>query len=83
MPLLPDIWWTYNQAKTAILEQFGNADTIITLKTKFLTIEIEQDETLNSFGDRFYHQAQVLIESKAIANYDTKNAMIHAVKSHS
>ena len=60
-----------------------NADTIITLKTKFLTIEIEQDETLNPFGDRFYHQAQVLMGSKAIANYDTKIAMIHAVKSHS
>lgn len=44
MPHLPENWWTYTQAKTAILEQFGNADTIITLKTKFLAIEIKQDE---------------------------------------
>ena len=35
MQHLPDNWWTYTQPDTAILEQFGNADTIITLKTKF------------------------------------------------
>ena len=78
IPRLPERDWTYDEAKCAVLEEFGGEDILYTKKSEFSSIKFKRHESLNEFADRFYHNAQVLLGSHTIKRFDVRAAMRQA-----
>ncbi|KAJ9059354.1 hypothetical protein DSO57_1003179 [Entomophthora muscae] len=57
MPSLPAGNITYQDARSAILREFGSTVYMIERKDIFSDIEFKTNETFSKFGDQFYHEA--------------------------
>ena len=51
MPHFTTNHWTFNEAKDAIITEFGNAEQVATKKMEFLGIEFNRGESLADFAD--------------------------------
>ncbi|KAJ9082753.1 hypothetical protein DSO57_1001819 [Entomophthora muscae] len=80
MPSLPAGNITYQDARSAILREFGSTFCMIERKDLFSDIEFKTNKTLSKFADQFYNEAQVLLGASAIVEHNTKLAMKNAVK---
>lgn len=80
MPYLLDGIWTYKQAKEAVLKEFRSPEKLATSKMKFFNIEFKPSKTLVEFADCLYHEAQILVESGSMTDFDSKIAMEHTIK---
>ncbi|KAJ9089147.1 hypothetical protein DSO57_1015862 [Entomophthora muscae] len=80
MPSLPISDITYQDAKMAILREFGSTVCMIKHKNLFSDIEFKTNETLSEFANQFYHEAQVLMGAGAMMEHNAKLAMKNAVK---
>ncbi|KAJ9076449.1 hypothetical protein DSO57_1026116 [Entomophthora muscae] len=79
MPSLPAGNITYQDARSAILREFGSTVCMIEHKDLFSDIEFKTNKTLSKFADQFYHKAQVLLGAGAMVEHNTKLAMKNAV----
>ncbi|KAJ9062820.1 Cleavage and polyadenylation specificity factor subunit 4 [Entomophthora muscae] len=79
MPSLPAGNITYQDARSAILREFGSTVCMIEHKDLFSDIEFKTKKTLSKFADQFYHKAQVLLGASAMVEHNAKLAMKNAV----
>ncbi|KAJ9082341.1 hypothetical protein DSO57_1005483 [Entomophthora muscae] len=70
---------TYQDARSAILREFGSTVCMIERKDLFSDIEFKTNKTLSKFADQFYHKAQVLLGAGAMVEHNAKLAMKKAV----
>ncbi|KAJ9086481.1 hypothetical protein DSO57_1003815 [Entomophthora muscae] len=70
---------TYQDARSAILREFGSTVCIIEVKDLFSDIEFKTNETLSEFANQFYHKAQVLLGAGVMVEHNAKLAMKNAV----
>ncbi|KAJ9075916.1 hypothetical protein DSO57_1031122 [Entomophthora muscae] len=80
MPNLPAGNITYQDARSAILREFGSIVCMIEHKDCFSDIKFKTNKTLSKFSDQFYHKAQVLLGAGAMVEHGTKLAMKNTVK---
>ncbi|KAJ9078652.1 hypothetical protein DSO57_1004609 [Entomophthora muscae] len=80
MPSLPAGNIAYQDARSAILREFGSTVCMIERKDLFSDIEFKTNKTLSKFADQFYHEAQVLLGAGAMVENNTKLTMKNAVK---
>ncbi|KAJ9088971.1 hypothetical protein DSO57_1017752 [Entomophthora muscae] len=71
---------TYQDARSAILREFGSTVCMIECKDLFSNIEFKTNETLSKLTSQFYHKAQVLLGASAMVEHNTKLAMMNTVK---
>ncbi|KAJ9070676.1 hypothetical protein DSO57_1005204 [Entomophthora muscae] len=71
---------TYQDAKSAILREFGSTVCMIEHKDLFSDFKFKTNETLSEFANQFYHKAQVLLGAGAIVEHNAKLAMKNTVK---
>ncbi|KAJ9048644.1 hypothetical protein DSO57_1032893 [Entomophthora muscae] len=80
MPSLPAGNITYQDARSAILREFGSTVCMIEHKDFFSDSEFKTNKTLSKFADQFYHKAQVLLGASAMVEHKAKLAMKNTVK---
>ncbi|KAJ9089241.1 hypothetical protein DSO57_1014992 [Entomophthora muscae] len=71
---------TYQDARSAILREFGSTVCMIERNDLFSDIKFKTNETLSEFSNQFYHKAQVLLRAGAMVENNAKLAMKNAVK---
>ncbi|KAJ9081638.1 hypothetical protein DSO57_1012521 [Entomophthora muscae] len=79
MPSLPGGNITYQDARSAILREFGSTVCMIEHKDLFSDIEFKTNKTLSKFADQFYHKSQVLLGAGAMMEHNAKLAIKNAV----
>ncbi|KAJ9076566.1 hypothetical protein DSO57_1024891 [Entomophthora muscae] len=75
MPRLTATDWTYQEARQAVIEEFGGEEILFTRKSKFGTIKFAPGKTLKEFVERFYHDVLVDIGSSMVSSFDIHAAM--------
>ncbi|KAJ9069702.1 hypothetical protein DSO57_1015781 [Entomophthora muscae] len=78
MPHLPATNWTYQEARKAVLEEFGGEDILFTRKSEFGAIKFSPGKNLQEFAEQFYHDALVLLSSGTVSTFDIRAAMKQA-----
>ncbi|KAJ9061352.1 hypothetical protein DSO57_1021537 [Entomophthora muscae] len=80
MPSIPAGNSTYQDARSAILREFGSTVCMIECKDLVSDIEFKTNKTHSKFADQFYHKAQVLLGAGSMMEHNAKLAMKNTVK---
>ena len=74
---------TFQRVRDILIKQYGSNAYLDAQRDLFLHIEIQDNETLEAFADRYLLTAQKLIGAGSLSNESCRIAMAHAVRTFS